>query len=315
MTTTRLYYHPTFLEHEAGPWHPERPDRVEHAWRHLQQTGLADRLDLVTPLPAAVEAIRSNHSQRLIDEVRLTAERGGQAMVDPDTVIMAATWQAALLASGAALQAADAVMAQGGNAFCLHRPPGHHAEHDRAMGFCFFNHIAITAQHLVEHHGLERVAIIDWDVHHGNGTQHAFDEDPQVYFFSVHQSPHFPGTGGAKETGIGAGEGTTQNVPLTLGHGDVDYLHILRHRLRPALEDFRPQFLLLSAGFDAHLADPLGDMRVTTQGFRQMTDEVMALADQLCEGRCVSVLEGGYDLEATSASIAAHLEGLLSAHR
>ncbi|MBT3342951.1 MAG: histone deacetylase [Gemmatimonadetes bacterium] len=314
MSSTRLYYHPAFLNHEAGPWHPERPDRVEHAWRHLQQTGLAERLSIQQPSPASPDSIRTTHSQRLIDDVQMTSQRGGQTMVDADTVIMSATWEAALLASGGVLQATDAIMADGGNAFCMHRPPGHHAEHDQAMGFCFFNHIAIAAHHLLSHHGLDRVAIVDWDVHHGNGTQHTFEEDPRVHFFSIHQSPHFPGTGAAAETGVGEGLGRTQNVPLTPGHGDVDYMHVLRQRLRPALEEFQPQFILVSAGFDAHQADPLGDMRVTTQGFRQITDEVVALAGQLCEGRFISVLEGGYDLPSTTASIAAHLEGLLAAH-
>lgn len=313
MTTTRIYYHEACLQHDAGSWHPESPDRVEHAWRHLQTTGLLQQLCVMTPTPAPVEAIVTSHSQRLIDDLQQAADRGGQTMVDPDTMITPATWLAARLASGGAMSACDAVLDQGGNAFCLHRPPGHHAEFDRAMGFCYFNHVAIAARHLLEHHGLERVAIVDWDVHHGNGTQHTFDEDPRVLFCSIHQSPHYPGTGAATQTGVGAGVGTTLNVPLMAGQTDDDYLRITQQIVRPAIEAFRPQFILISAGFDAHEADPLGQMKISTAGFRRLSDKVLSIAQQQCEGRCVSLLEGGYDIDATSSSIAAHLESLLAA--
>ena len=313
MSLTRVYYHPDVLDHDAGPCHPERPDRVSRAWRHLQTTGLTDRICQMESLPAPQEAIETSHTVRLIDDVRRVAEGEAQAMVDPDTVITPATWRAALLGSGGAIQACDAVLDEGGNAFCLHRPPGHHAERDRAMGFCFFNHIAVAARHLVKTRGLERVAIVDWDVHHGNGTQHTFDESPNVFFCSIHQSPHYPGTGAAIERGTGAGEGTTLNVPVMAGQTDDDYLRIMQQSVGPALETFEPQFILVSAGFDAHAADPLGDMRISTAGFRQLTDLICEWAHQWCDGRCVSLLEGGYDLEATSASIGAHLEGLLAA--
>lgn len=179
------------------------------------------------------------------------------------------------------------------------------------MGFCFFNHVAIAAHHL-RSKGLERIAIIDWDVHHGNGTQSAFYDDADVFFFSVHQSPHYPGTGDASETGSNAGAETTLNVPIPAGLGDADYATILTERLRPALEDFQPQFLLLSAGFDAHQLDPLGNMEVTQDGFAQCTELVATMARDLCDGRLVSLLEGGYDLDATAGAVQAHLQVLSS---
>ena len=179
------------------------------------------------------------------------------------------------------------------------------------MGFCYFNHVAIAARYLQDRHAMRRIAIVDWDVHHGNGTQHIFEDDPSVFYFSIHQHPHYPGTGAASERGRGAGRGTTLNCPVPAGWGDEDYVRVFSSQLRPALEDFAPDFILISAGFDAHLADPLGGMLLTEGGFEALTAQVLQTAADLCSGRLVSILEGGYDLSATAASAAAHLETLI----
>jgi acetoin utilization deacetylase AcuC-like enzyme len=199
------------------------------------------------------------------------------------------------------------------NAFCAVRPPGHHAESTHAMGFCLFNNIAITARYLQQRHGLERVAIVDWDVHHGNGTQRTFYEDPSVFFFSTHQYPYYPGTGKADETGMGRGTGFTKNVPLPAGMGDTEYLQIFNTVLRPALKAYRPDVVLVSAGFDAHRDDPLAGMKLTTEGYVALTRVVKEIAGEFCQGRILSCLEGGYNLEALGASVEGHLRELVAA--
>jgi acetoin utilization deacetylase AcuC-like enzyme len=199
------------------------------------------------------------------------------------------------------------------NAFCAVRPPGHHAESDQAMGFCFFNNVAIGARYLRTHYQLDRVAIIDWDVHHGNGTQHSFSADANVFFFSIHQYPHYPGTGAANECGSGPGKGTTLNIPVAAGSGDPTYIAHFEHSLLPELERFQPEFVLISAGFDAHTNDPLGQVNLTTAGFKTLSNLVLQAASDLCGGRVVSTLEGGYDLDATADSVLAHLQALLQA--
>jgi acetoin utilization deacetylase AcuC-like enzyme len=292
-----------------GAGHPERPQRLEAILSRIEKSSIPG-LEWQEPVPAPMAAVLANHSEGLIGLIqRLSATDGLQALT-PDTAVCPATWDAALLASGGALAAVDAVLAgHARNAMCLHRPPGHHAERDTAMGFCFFNHVAIAARHLRDR-GVERVAIIDWDVHHGNGTQNAFYDDGNVFFCSMHQSPHYPGTGNAAETGYGAGIGATLNIPLPAGQGDNDYEAIMAEHVRPALQQFQPAFLLVSAGFDAHHQDPLGDMELTAAGFARLTEQVAAMAREFCGGRLVSVLEGGYDLQATASSVQVHLEVL-----
>ena len=213
---------------------------------------------------------------------------------------------------GESLIAADAIMKEKiTNAFCAIRPPGHHAEKNRALGFCLFNNIAITAKYLQQKHAIEKILIIDWDVHHGNGTQNAFYEDATVFYFSIHQSPHYPGTGLINETGIRKGERFTLNVPLTAGHGDEDYIEAFQSKLLPAANKFKPDFILISAGFDAHRDDPLAGMQLTETGFAKLTEIAADLADEFCNGKIISFLEGGYNLEKLAASVAAHIEILI----
>lgn len=307
---TLLLTHEGCLEHEMGPGHPERPQRLEAVLEELESVQLPGLVHS-RPARAPVEAVEANHSPEHVEFIRRASGSGRLLAATPDTAIGPSTFDAALLASGAGLAAVDAVLSgAAANAFCLHRPPGHHAERDQAMGFCFFNHVAVAARHLRARHGVERVGIVDWDVHHGNGTQNSFYEDGSVFYFSVHQQNHYPFTGHVEETGAGEGEGTTLNAPLPAGAGDRGYRRIFRERLRPALERFEPGFLLLSAGFDAHASDPLGGMLMTREGFAGLTEECVSLARDLCQGRLVSLLEGGYDLEATATSVVAHLQVL-----
>ena len=309
--TTALVYHPDFIRHDTGPGHPERPDRVARIIDRFDSSGLLSQVELLTPQEATSEALERNHTPEHLASIA-RASSGGLRSLCEDTVASPGTERAARLAAGGVVGAIDAVMdGSARNAFCVIRPPGHHAEAEVAMGFCFYNNVAVGARHLRAARGLDRVAIIDWDVHHGNGTQHSFEADPSVFFVSIHQYPHYPGTGARRERGVGEGVGTTLNIPVTRGYGDRQYLEIFEQQLAPALEDFAPQFLLISAGFDAHRRDPLGDVELTEAGFRELTGIITGVAGRCCGGKLVSVLEGGYDLEATAASSEEHLRALL----
>ena len=247
-----------------------------------------------------------------METVRAVCARS-PAAIDGDTRVSPGSWSAALAAVGGVEEACGRVL--GGswrNAFCSVRPPGHHAERDRAMGFCLFNNVAIAARSLVERHGLERVAIVDWDVHHGNGTQHIFEDEARVYYVSLHQHPLYPGTGAASERGRGAGEGTTLNCPLPGGTGDTEWLDAFEGTVLPALEDYGPEFVLISAGFDAHRLDPLAGVLLSEEAYRVMTRRLLELARKTAGGRLVSVLEGGYSFEALASSVAAHVGELLA---
>ena len=312
---TGFVSHDDCLEHIAGPNHPEQPARVQVIRDRLAESSLASELDLLTPDEAERSALEAVHDPRYVDLVEETVRSGG-GQLDPDTRAGSGSDRAARLASGGVLQAVDRVMdGEWQNAFVACRPPGHHAERDRAMGFCLFNHVAVAAAHLRSRHGLERVAILDWDVHHGNGTQHIFEADPTVFYASLHQFPHYPGTGAERERGVGAGEGATLNCPMESGSGDREWLAVTEQRVLPTLEAFRPDFVLVSAGFDAHRDDPLAGCNLSTEGFRELTKMLLAFAASATESRLVSLLEGGYDLAALADCARVHLEELHAAER
>ena len=306
--TTGLISHPLFLDHQNEIGHPECPERLTAILQRIETTGTINKLVHLSPNKANAKNLQQIHSPEYIDYVKTLSAVGEVQFITADTSVSAATYDAAVLASGGVLTAVDAVISETvDNAFCAHRPPGHHAEHDHAMGFCVFNHVAVAARYLQIRHGIKRIAIIDWDVHHGNGTQHAFQFDPNVFFFSVHQYPHYPGTGAANEQGQGLGKGTTLNVPIGPGTGDNDYIEIFSNVLRPAMDTFKPEFVLVSAGFDAHKADPLSAVELTQEGYLALTKFVLDIAAEHCDGRFVSLLEGGYNLEATSECVDIHL--------
>ena len=314
MATTGYISHPAFLRHDTGQGHPERSARIAGLEPHLERAGIFAELQQVEALEIATSELCSVHDENYIEGVRRRVAAGESFLDEGDTIVSSGSWRAALLAAGGAVDATDRVMrGEWDNAFLAARPPGHHAERDRAMGYCLFNNVAIAAQHLLSKHKLSRIAILDWDVHHGNGTQHAFEHDPRVLFISMHQWPLYPGTGAASERGLSAGEGATLNLPLEAGSADREYLATFEQRVLPALDEFAPEFLLISAGFDAHERDPLGGMRVTREGFTSMTDLALRCAKQHCGGRVVSLLEGGYDLEGLHNSVEVHLAGLLRA--
>ncbi len=314
MGKTGFVYHPDCLKHDMGYGHPESPSRLQAIVARLESGGVLARLSPIEPKPAADEWIALIHATAYMDTLKAHAPTGGRVSLDPDTAMSVGTLPAAYLAAGGALCAADEIVAgRVTNAFCAVRPPGHHAEHNRAMGFCFFNNVAIAARYVQRRHGVERVLIVDWDVHHGNGTQHAFYDDPSVLFFSTHQYPHYPGTGGADESGARNGEGTTVNVPMSPGQGDADYREVFHRVLEPIADTFKPGFVIISAGFDAHRDDPLASMGLTEDGYAELTRIVAGVAARHCGGRILSCLEGGYNLDALSASVERHVVGLLDA--
>ena len=308
--THGFLHHSNFLEHVPGPHHPERPARYASVMDRLQESGLLTHMDAREAQPLDPEATRLVHTAEHLDRVRAACERAPIAL-DGDTSVSAGSWDAALRAAGGLVEACDRVHdGEWSRAFCAVRPPGHHAEADRAMGFCLFNSVAIAAAHL-RSKGLERVAILDWDVHHGNGTQHIFERDPSVLYVSLHQWPLYPGTGAAEERGLGDGEGATLNCPQRAGAQDADWLDAFEGQVLPALEAFRPEFMLVSAGFDAHRLDPLAGTSLTEDAYRRMTAGLMRFTDEQCSGRLVSVLEGGYHLDALAACVETHVGTLV----
>ena len=296
-----------FADHVTPPGHPERPDRAEVmdvvAGRWRDRGG-----ELVAPRAATKEQLLRVHDD---DYVRRISETAGRATaLDADTYTSPDSYDVALLAAGAAIDAVERVVAGSHHAaFAMVRPPGHHAETNRAMGFCLFNNVAVAAAH-ARTLGVERVAIVDYDVHHGNGTQHVFERDAAVLYVSTHQYPYYPGTGAADETGIGAGAGATVNIPLEAGATNDDYRFTFAEIVVPVLLQFRPELLLVSAGFDAHERDPLAGMRLTTDAFGAMTMELRRVAEECCDGRIVMVTEGGYDLHALAGSLECAIQAL-----
>ncbi len=314
MGTTGLVYHSAYLDHDMGAGHPESPNRLRAIVHQLEQSGTLAQLTRIEPRKAEDEWITQVHTPGYVASLKRHAPVSGRVSLDPDTSMSAGSLNAAYLAAGGALAAVDAIMTKHvAHAFCAVRPPGHHAEAGRAMGFCLFNNVAIAARYVQKKYGLSRVLIVDWDVHHGNGTQHSFEDDPSVLFFSTHQYPHYPGTGSATERGKGAGEGFTINVPMEAGEGDEEYCTIFRKALVPAADDFKPEFVIISAGFDAHRDDPLASMGLTETGYADLTDIVAGIATRHAHGRILSSLEGGYNLTALAASVDAHIKALLKA--
>lgn len=302
MARVAFVYDERFLTHRTPSGHPERADRLLYLVHHLKEAPLWQNLTHLRPSPAKEEDVLAVHSRAHYVRLKEICARGGGMLDEGDTHAVRESFDVALLAAGAVTTAIDAVReGKVDAAFCAVRPPGHHAERERAMGFCLFNNVAVGARYAQRRYGVQHVAVLDWDVHHGNGTQHIFEEDPTVFYISLHQYPFYPGTGARDERGIGRGEGFTLNIPLPAGTGEERYLEAFDREIIPALQTFKPELLIISAGFDAHRDDPLGGMKLTDESFAKMTSLVQGIAP------VVSVLEGGYHLEALARSAERHL--------
>ena len=308
--TTIVFSHPACIEHDPGDYHPERPDRLRAVLGALKNEDFAALVWREAPKADRAQIARV-HDEEYVDQVLASVPKRGHLHLDPDTALSPASGEASLRAAGAACAAVDAVMAgEAKNAFCAIRPPGHHAEHAQAMGFCLFNNVAIAALQARAVHGLKRVAVIDFDVHHGNGTQHSFERDADLFYGSSHQWPAYPGTGQTDETGVA---GNVSNLPLPPGAGSAEFREGYRRTILPALKRFAPEFLIVSAGFDAHARDPLAQMRLGADDYAWVTKELLAVAETSARGRVISCLEGGYDLEALAESAAAHVREMMQA--
>ena len=311
MNKTGFIYHPQYLKHDTEP-HPENPGRLKAIREKIESSEIHQYLISPEPRRATDDELAANHESSYIDHVRNSCRDGVQNL-DGDTVICSDSWDAAILSAGAGLTAIDQILTgQLDNAFTAVRPPGHHAEKDRAMGFCLFNNVAIAARYAIKKHRLNRVFIFDWDVHHGNGTQHSFYSDPSVYYSSAHQYPFYPGTGGEDETGTRDGLGSTLNFPLDAFTGDSAYLDIIKNKLIPEVQSFRPDLIIISAGFDAHKDDPLAQMRVSSDCYGKMTSLILKTAKEVCGGRLMSMLEGGYNYTALADSVLEHVNVLIT---
>ncbi|MBM3570342.1 MAG: histone deacetylase family protein [Alphaproteobacteria bacterium] len=307
--TTLLIGHPAFLDHDTGPGHPECADRLRAVDRALEAENF-QHLARTQAKPAAPEQLRRVHPADFVDFVLAGIPKQGLAYVDGDTVASPGSREAALRAAGAVCQAVDEVCSGGArNAFCAVRPPGHHAEATQAMGFCLFNNVAVGALHARAAHGLKRVAVVDFDVHHGNGTQHSFERDPALFFASTHQWPLYPGTGRREEKGVG----NVVNAPLAPFSDGSAFRAAFEREILPALDRFAPELVMVSAGFDAHADDPLAQLQLREADYGWVTRELLKLADRHAKGRLVSSLEGGYNLRALGASVATHVRELMAA--
>ena len=309
---TALFADPVCREHESGPMHPERAERFDAVVNALTSSGLWGKMTLLAPRVVAAEDLELVHSPEYLALAEQEICRGATQLSTGDTNISLRSWKAATSAVGSALAAVDAVVnGTAQRAFCVVRPPGHHATADRGMGFCILNNIALAARYAQRRHGVGKVLIVDWDVHHGNGTQDIFYDDGSVFFFSTHQAPCYPGTGDAEEIGIGAGRGMTLNCPLPEGSGRAEIFACFEEKLLPAAASFKPDLVLISAGFDSRLGDPLGNFLLTDEDFADLTRLVCGIADAHAGGRVISVLEGGYDLEGLASAVAAHVAALI----
>ncbi len=310
MTTLGIVYDERFRRHDTGRGHPERAERLDAVDRGLQSAGVLESALRLSPVLADDESLHRAHAPTYVARIKDACKQAWPYIDTPDCPVCPDSWEVARLSAGAALQGAAAI-ARGDvqRAFVAARPPGHHAEFDRAMGFCFFNNAAVAARALHEVHGLRRVLIFDFDVHHGNGTQHIFEHDARVLYVSIHGHPRYlyPHTGFAEERGRGDGEGFTLNVPLKPGAGDSQFRKAFERRVAPEIQRYAPELLILSAGFDAHTDDPLGNLELTDDSYAWVTRRCIELADQICDGRVLSLMEGGYNLGVLERNVAAHV--------
>jgi len=317
MNRTGLLFDERYLLHQTGPFHPEVPERLKAIHQGLQEGDLLPHLTRIEARPAEQKRIEAVHAVEHLRRFEEACLVGKSELDHPDNQICEETFQTALLAVGGILEAARMVMeGKLDNAFCAVRPPGHHAEVDRAMGFCFLNNIAVSARFIRQEWGMERVGIIDFDVHHGNGTQHIFERDPHVFYYSIHEHPTFsyPGTGREFERGLDAGYGYTLNSPVLPGYGDLEYRESIQQDLIPAFDQFKPEVILVSAGFDAHEDDDMSDINLSSEGFSWMMQRIMELAERYARGRIISILEGGYCLERLPELAQKHVQILLGNH-
>ena len=307
---TLLYTHRVCIDHHTGDRHPESPDRLRSVQAVLAGESFDGLVRREAP-EASREQLSLVHEPEYVDAVLAAIPKTGHRHLDPDTVVSPASGEAARRGAGAVVAAVDAIMTEQGaeNAFCAVRPPGHHAERARSMGFCLFNNVAVGALHGRAEHGLQRAAVVDFDVHHGNGTQYMFENDEDLFYASSHQAPFYPGTGSENETGVG----NIFNAPLAAGSGSAEFRAAYEDRILPGLRRFDPDILFTSAGFDAHADDPLAQLRLTEDDYRWITRELLAVAKECCDGRMVSALEGGYDLGALARSTEAHVLELMDA--
>ena len=311
MNKTGYISDPFYLKHKNEP-HPENPGRLNAIQKNIESSKYYNNLTLIQPRKATVEDIAKVHGTGYIRSVEDSC-RNGVHNLDADTVISSDSYQAALLSAGAGLEALDKIL-EGtvGNAFCAVRPPGPHAEQNKAMGFCLFNNVGVIARYAQDVKNIQKIFIFDWDVHHGNGTQHSFYKDSSIYYSSIHQYPFYPGTGGVDETGTGDGLGSNLNLPMRAYSCDADYINAIEHKLIPVIQKFNPDLIIISAGFDAHENDPLAQINLSTDCYGKMTQKLMEIANDVCNGRILSMLEGGYDYSALADSVQLHVETLLS---
>lgn len=313
MKRTGFVYDDRYLLHDTGGYHPESPERLKVICRRLSESGIREKLTLIEAYKANQKWIEMVHSIHYIMRFDEACIAGFPEFDHPDNLICRDSYEIAYLAVGGVLRAIDMIMdGEIDNAFCAVRPPGHHAEIDKPLGFCYFNNVAIGARYVQKEYGIKRVAIIDFDVHHGNGTQHIFDRDPTVFYYSIHEHPSFayPGTGREFEVGVGEGDGYTVNSPVLPGRGDDEYRRLIMQDLVPAIKKFKPEFLILSAGFDAHQSDLMSGTNLSTDGYDFVSEVIMNLANRFTKGRVVSVLEGGYNLDVLPILVENHIKML-----